>query len=147
MTKGYTLMTWKVLCLIKEDRGKIPTSRRNGLPVFGQHQPYWNGMLVENTETGERFFLDPYNTEITLNHCMKPKTPIILPLQHLLTANPNLCQKIHVIKCNDTAAWVKHHQLNKLPRNAALMKTIAANLTISSMPNDSTKGSTLWEKS
>lgn len=32
--------------------------------------------------------------------------------------------------------WLKHHQLNKLPRNAALMKTIAANLTISSMPNE-----------
>lgn len=123
-------MPWKALYLVMEDRGKISVSRRNGLPVYGQHLPYWAGLLVEDTQTGQRSFLDSYNAEILLNHYLQPGTPVILPMQLLLADHPDIRQKIGAIICRDTDAWQEHHQINRPPRNAALMKTMAASLTL-----------------
>lgn len=51
-------------------------------------------------------------------------------MQLLLTDHPEIRQKIGAIICRDTDAWQEHHQINRPPRNAALMKTMAASLTL-----------------
>ena len=108
-----------LLSLVKVDRGMIPTgaNRRDGSQILGQHIPYYAGLVIQHKESGKRYFLDEFNSEVLLREYLG-KT--IVYLNELVEYN-----KIGLVTVKDLDNFIKTNGLIKKHRNADTMRKIA----------------------
>ena len=122
-----------LLTLVVVNRGMIPACYKNGQPVLGQHIPYYAGLIIQERDTGKRYFLDEFNSEIMLReylgynsdtlrkYNLKPSLREIIESNKFIMLENN----INLIQVKDLDIFLKTNQIIKKKRDANAMYKIA----------------------
>lgn len=123
-----------ILSLVQVDRGMIPTGRKTtgGAEIYGQHIPYYAGLVIQHRSSGKRYFLDEFNSEILLGDFLG-YTRANLPrpsLRDMVSANEfiMLRNNINLIVVKDIDEFIKTNGLIKKRRDAEAMHKIAQSI-------------------
>lgn len=133
MMESYRPDYW-LLSLVQVDRGMIPTvaKRMNGEPIYGQHLPYYTGLVIQEVKTGKQCFLDEFNSEILLTDYLElSRYSIRLPLRLIVQTDEfrSIRDRLNLISVKDLDEYLKLNRLTKKHRNAEAMHKIAKSIS------------------
>ena len=125
-----------LLSLVQVDRGMIQTGKRaDGTPIMGKHIPYYAGLVIQHKETGKRYFLDKFNSEVLLRDFLGYTGTSMydvcgLSLKEMILRNEfiMLRNNINLVIVKDIENFIKMNGIIKKRRNARTMHEIAAEI-------------------